>query len=1134
MASLDQIRKEVFSFSLLLVGGVPPEKIELVSNQVVGASNVRLTQLQQSIALDNNTLVMLWANIGQNTLSQLQQQNLFNIATHLIVAFDHSNTERNLNADMQGEGLKENIQMVITDKKTIGRKPKYATEEERKEAKKKQTLASNRKRRAEIKGKGNAQSGVEGEQPVGIITGNAVDTILALLSDEDIVRLFGGLFEGASAVNPNLIYTLGTRRFQLNDDQYARMRVRIIKLKEKVMKKPKSPTNRKNLFKDPDPEGTGVFEDISNAVKKTYVSVVSKAKKAVSSATKYANVLVQGRNDYPPKVRKIIGDFGTKVIKSAIVRRTPVPSVLTQALNAVSLGSFSKNLKDSPYDTLFHLSLVVELDDGSKILIEKNEVINMDKNPSLPAHTDIQEVPNIPSRLTLNAMLQNAQNRMGDKYFTYSARDNNCQDYIMAILQANNMGNDATSQFVKQDTKQLFEGLTTLRKVSNTITDIGAKVNEITTGAGFKRERARKGDSTRMPTGRKSRKPAPAPTIEDLYLELQHFFRMMKRDGASDNAIKQYFRETMIDRDIDPTEVEAGASQLFDMFSSRFDVETGEYTEEKVGKGVGIMSVNEALKLAGEIAGGIGGFVLLDRLYRWAYNRFQNNQAVPVPIAQLLNERNLALPEAEVERTDPTQLADVEMGRGFNPNKPPAIISMPDETDQDLRDKIAILSPVHIDLTRRVYLIKANLDRLKIIAPEDPQIAIYEQQLIIGRDLLLRQGNMLRALEQELRGREGRGLKNVIDFEDMKWGSLTKQVEAYNKQHNTKLDLHSFSMMVLANPDKYIERTKKRARFYINVINKKTIKNNISNNNITIMPKKAMKGGDLQVDIYQILSRYKWFMDLDQATKTGTLYGVMDAVKRDYNGNPNNIPNMKQFLEEVKKLITPVAEKVARDPKTKYLYDRGFGLYAGADSASRGTGMMHPTHTIIHYYGGHSMRGGDIGDMFRNAFDPNRNGVAEAFTPQAIEQAFQPITSTFQPVVEKVKNFVPDIIKTYDPNQNGLTKVVKQRIVNPARKAFRKDGEAEKLGKKTASALIHQGIPAVSGYLGSMIGNTLAPETMGVAGLLGSQVGTQLGKMGADELGKATGYGVGRKGRFVKGSQEAKDYMASLRAKKNA
>ena len=138
--------------------------------------------------------------------------------------------------------------------------------------------------------------------------------------------------------------------------------------------------------------GKGIFKDISKVIKKT----VNKSKKIVNptinSLKNYANVVISGRNDYQPKVRKLLRELGSKIIKSAVVMRSPVPSLLTQALNVVSLGSFAKNLKDSPYDTLFHLSLVVDLEDGNKLLIEKNEVINMEKNPRTRSKTDIQQV----------------------------------------------------------------------------------------------------------------------------------------------------------------------------------------------------------------------------------------------------------------------------------------------------------------------------------------------------------------------------------------------------------------------------------------------------------------------------------------------------------------------------------------------------------------------------------------------------------------------------------------------------------------------------------------------------------------------------------------------------------------------
>lgn len=63
-----------------------------------------------------------------------------------------------------------------------------------------------------------------------------------------------------------------------------------------------------------------------------------------------------------------------------------------------------------------------------------------------------------------------------------------------------------------------------------------------------------------------------------------------------------------------------------------------------------------------------------------------------------------------------------------------------------------------------------------------------------------------------------------IDFDDIKWGSLTKQLQAFNRKNRTKMDLESFSKHILANPTKFIERSKDRARFYLNVIKPKAKK----------------------------------------------------------------------------------------------------------------------------------------------------------------------------------------------------------------------------------------------------------------------------------------------------------------------
>jgi hypothetical protein len=64
--------------------------------------------------------------------------------------------------------------------------------------------------------------------------------------------------------------------------------------------------------------------------------------------------------------------------------------------------------------------------------------------------------------------------------------------------------------------------------------------------------------------------------------------------------------------------------------------------------------------------------------------------------------------------------------------------------------------------------------------------------------------------------------KDVVDWEDIKWGTFTNQFEAFKRQHpsNTVKDLNDFAKHIVANPKHFKETTKKRARFYLNVLHK--------------------------------------------------------------------------------------------------------------------------------------------------------------------------------------------------------------------------------------------------------------------------------------------------------------------------
>ena len=64
-----------------------------------------------------------------------------------------------------------------------------------------------------------------------------------------------------------------------------------------------------------------------------------------------------------------------------------------------------------------------------------------------------------------------------------------------------------------------------------------------------------------------------------------------------------------------------------------------------------------------------------------------------------------------------------------------------------------------------------------------------------------------------------------VDFEDMKWGTLTALYKRFLKQHpdfkNKIEDLDHFAHFIVENPDKFSKIANKKAQFYVNVLSPK-------------------------------------------------------------------------------------------------------------------------------------------------------------------------------------------------------------------------------------------------------------------------------------------------------------------------
>lgn len=59
---------------------------------------------------------------------------------------------------------------------------------------------------------------------------------------------------------------------------------------------------------------------------------------------------------------------------------------------------------------------------------------------------------------------------------------------------------------------------------------------------------------------------------------------------------------------------------------------------------------------------------------------------------------------------------------------------------------------------------------------------------------------------------------NNIDFDDLQWGSFTRQFKAYQKKDPSVKSLKQFAKLVLKKNSRFHSITKRRASFYLNVI----------------------------------------------------------------------------------------------------------------------------------------------------------------------------------------------------------------------------------------------------------------------------------------------------------------------------
>ena len=189
------------------------------------------------------------------------------------------------------------------------------------------------------------------------------------------------------------------------------------------------------------------------------------------------------KRDYkllPIQVRNNLNAYGNETITSIKIVRTPIEKAINGLLSVITRNQYNKAVKSSGYDSMFHLALFI----NQKYLFDKQEVVHFEKTNPIKSNSETIDI-HINKDITIQTLIEETKKYMGDVAFNgYDAFENNCQDFIIGILKANDLDYGRYIDFVKQDANSILQKLPKYtKKVSKFLTDVGAVAEKILHGA---------------------------------------------------------------------------------------------------------------------------------------------------------------------------------------------------------------------------------------------------------------------------------------------------------------------------------------------------------------------------------------------------------------------------------------------------------------------------------------------------------------------------------------------------------------------------------------------------------------------------------------------------------------------------
>lgn len=229
--------------------------------------------------------------------------------------------------------------------------------------------------------------------------------------------------------------------------------------------------------------GEGFVDDVKDGIK-TGISRVSQ--------------FFTGRNKLSPQAQATLDKYADNIVKSILVCREPVQKFIDVFMQLLSAGEIKRAQKKYGYDDLYHLFTFVTLDNGAKLIIEKQQTVIIKAVSSNEKHQKSMNVDMKNTTPSLFQLINNTRIKMGSHFLHYTANQYNCQDFVHSLLSSNGLMTEELRLFINQNIDELLKYAPVAKYAALGATDLKDRI-DVLRGHGKNIDKANNITKKKMP-----------------------------------------------------------------------------------------------------------------------------------------------------------------------------------------------------------------------------------------------------------------------------------------------------------------------------------------------------------------------------------------------------------------------------------------------------------------------------------------------------------------------------------------------------------------------------------------------------------------------------------------------------------